>query len=139
MEKNYQEWPYKWFGFFNVTQHPIVGLPMLRDYQDANWYPEDLQSILDYLANVPPFWFTPQDSNICKYCSCILSATGSYYWDGEWLFPGTISHLIVSHSLRLPSCFLSHIRRRKYIAPNVSVCDRRQAEIVYNSYSDLLP
>jgi hypothetical protein len=95
-------------------------------YQNCEYSETILLSIEDYLI--------PSDSNcvlcilqlqFCHLCGEALKESGMYYSDGEYVWPGIISHHVVSHGYSLPSELLSKIKLNNFrcpkLAPSVAI------------------
>src|ERR1700722_1009048 len=102
MSTIFQEWPYRWFGWFYSLGPNAPSIPSFPELIDEKWRPEDLHRILDYLRKAPVFLATSSDPARCQCCGKKLVDPGTWYWDNKWLWPITIVHDAEEHFLRLP-------------------------------------
>lgn len=109
-------WPNRWFGIFRDEADDNIEYPLLKDFQDASWSPDDKSLLVSYLEQGPNVIAASAGQMECEICGCSLPL-GSYRSDGVWLWPEGLEHYVRSHSLRLPEEFANWIRSQGYAPP----------------------
>lgn len=108
------EWPHLWAGFF---EQEFAGHAFdLADYVDPSWGPQDIAALLQYLRAAPIALTTSGSQGPCGLCGEIITPS-AYHYDGLWLWPDDLSHLVERHAIVLPDKLVAHIRQRGYSPP----------------------
>ncbi len=104
-------WPHPWVGFY---AEEFTGRPYDEaEYVDPTWAPPDLASIVRYLRETPVAVATSGAGGPCGRCGEWIES-GAYHYDGAWLWPDPLAHLVERHGFVLPDQFVADIRRRAY-------------------------
>ena len=108
-------------GFF---AQEFTGRPCAEsDYVDSEWAPPDVAAIARYLRDAPVALATTGMVGPCGRCGAQIDS-GAYHYDGAWLWPDTLAHLVERHGFVLPDRFVSYIRQRGYAPPSFDAFDR---------------
>jgi hypothetical protein len=107
-----RSWPHNWYGIWMGTVHTTEDLPSVFSAVDPSWEPDDKDQLVTYLTQTvvveATTWMTT-----CPLCPSELP-TLNYQSDGVWLWPQSLAHYVVWHSVVIPDRFAEHIRRRDY-------------------------
>lgn len=108
-------WPATWVGFTEhepaITGHPYTD----EDHVDSAWKPADLAHIVKYLRQAPALVGQTRPEP-CRLCGEML-ASATFRFDGEWLWPDPLSHLVERHDFVLPDRLVARIRAHEYRSP----------------------
>lgn len=113
--RSLHEWNQHWFGYWRVNDKE-THLPLLADFVDPTWQPEDKMSLIAYLKGAPLALVTSGHFLKCSLCSRELQR-GAHRSDGTWLWPDSLAHYVEEHGVRLPLNFERQIRDRDYRPP----------------------
>ena len=106
-----------WFGFWRDEQSPESNLPLLADWVDPLWTPQDRLELIEYVRSAPMVVAT-SGQKACALCDAELSVS-SFQSDGAWLWPQDLGHYMANHGVRLPDAFAMHIKANGYQTPDV--------------------
>lgn len=112
-----REWSKKWFGFWGREEQLTKEKFSLENHTDSTWMPDDRAKIIAYLNNTPVAIVAQTADVECGLCDEIVYDS-CYRYDGEWLWPDSLAHLVEKHFFILPDLFVNHIRKNKYKCPD---------------------
>jgi hypothetical protein len=110
----YESWPHKWFGIFQADDGTEEGVPRFSEFVDVGWQPGDKLRIVEYLKSAPNVLSSSSLPTPCMICGAELGDPGSFFSDGEWLWPERLVHYMIEHDVRLPDEFVERIRKAEY-------------------------
>ena len=94
-------WTNRWFGFWREGEGGVAEYPSLLDWTEPGWTSRaSMIGVGHYLDQCPIVWSTGPEP--CIICQERLGNSLSYHTDGLWYWPGTLSHYVTRHGVRLP-------------------------------------
>jgi len=102
-------WSHNWFGFWQTEPENDPMLPVVKDFIDPSWNPDDKDRIIAYLTNAPIVVAAATDSEDCLLCSSD-QLTSCFQSDGSWLWPEDLAHYVACHGVVLPNRLVFPIR-----------------------------
>lgn len=113
----FADWRPRWYGFWRGGREADDALPRFRDLVDETWAPPDRVRIVDYLEGTPIVLTGATPPRRCRLCDDFEFDPSAYRFDGEWLWPLDLPHLVAAHAVRLPDELVERIRGRSYRPP----------------------
>jgi hypothetical protein len=113
----FAEWRPRWYGFWRGGREVDDALPRFGDLVDRSWAPSDRAELVDYLERAPIVLTGERPTRRCRLCGDFEFDPSAYRFDGEWLWPLDLPHLVARHAVRLPDALVERIRARDYRPP----------------------
>lgn len=118
VDNNAATWPKKWFGFFRPNDNDPEFLPKYSDFIDPGWVSEvTKKKVAGYLEKAECILAGPYADEKCAFCDKRFCGSVTFYSDGEWVWPATLSHDVACHNVRLPDKFMRKIEASGYSPP----------------------
>lgn len=108
-------WPHKWFGFFRKPDDEPSQFPLIEEFVQNGWQAAEKDRIVFYLSTAVAVLATSGTAP-CPICGARL-ARGVFYSDNEWLWPGSLSHKVEKHEVRLPDAMYTKIAAAGFLPP----------------------
>jgi hypothetical protein len=123
VDENCRNWRHNWFGFYRLGEKSAGGnyrfseLPDVRGFIDGSWQFHGDANVINYLKSslrcAAPSLPAHEE---CVICGQQLP-TDRFHWDGKWLWPESLVHYVLVHSLRLPDRMISDLVGRDFVPP----------------------
>lgn len=120
MEKDLNNWPYRWFGFWKEYGEEYVKYPSIKHFlneQINKTYQKE--KLLDYLKNGFSVTVTSKSAFPDPFTSILGKGEISIRTNGKWLWLDNICDFIEFNNLILPSSFYSHIQKNNFVLPQI--------------------
>ncbi len=105
-------WPENWWGMWGFALQRL-SMPVERSAVEAfrdDTAPAELRSaVTSYLLAGPSAVAAQEPAKPCDWCDEMVHKS-AYRWDGEWLWPEDLAHLVERHGFVVPNRFVDRIR-----------------------------
>lgn len=109
----FENWPARNFIVWQGENTDLGDwVPRLSNLIDLSWRPSDLSEIANYLSTGAFHSGIVCESEVsCDLCGKSQFHPSRTLSDGVWVWPDSLAHAMLDHSLRLPDAFVTHIRQ----------------------------